>query len=54
MVKTGHPEIVDCARMASSSVRKRRSARTGFSVRAGFANTGELRRIAAKSRVFKR
>jgi thioesterase domain-containing protein len=30
MWKTVYPKIVDCARMASSSVRKRRSARTDF------------------------
>jgi hypothetical protein len=30
MRKTVYPEIVDCARMASSSVCKRRFARTGF------------------------
>jgi hypothetical protein len=31
MKKTAYPKIVDCVRMASSSVRKRRSARTALS-----------------------
>jgi hypothetical protein len=31
MRKTVYPKIVDCVRMASASVRKRRSARTDFS-----------------------
>jgi hypothetical protein len=35
--------IVECARMASSSVRKRRSARTDFSSVQGFANPCALR-----------
>jgi hypothetical protein len=40
---TVYPKIVDCARMASSSVRKRRSSTDGFTVRAILASSVRLR-----------